>query len=108
MRIYIAGAMTGIADWNFPAFDAAAAAWRAAGWDVENPAEHFDRDTTLPYSTYVESDIKCLAACDAVALLPGWDGPTARGSVWEAEQDTWLTPLKRSINAIAAGMRNTG
>ncbi len=30
------------------------------------------------------------------------------GSVWEHEQDTWLTPLKRSINAIAAGMRNTG
>jgi phosphoenolpyruvate carboxylase len=29
-------------------------------------------------------------------------------SVWEAEQDSWLTPLKRSINAIAAGMRNTG
>ena len=29
-------------------------------------------------------------------------------SVWESEQDTWLTPLKRSINAIAAGMRNTG
>jgi phosphoenolpyruvate carboxylase len=30
------------------------------------------------------------------------------GSVWESEQDTWLTPLKRTINAIAAGMRNTG
>ncbi|MHB1186963.1 phosphoenolpyruvate carboxylase [Thiobacillus sp.] len=29
-------------------------------------------------------------------------------SVWESEQDSWLTPLKRSINAIAAGMRNTG
>jgi phosphoenolpyruvate carboxylase len=29
-------------------------------------------------------------------------------SLWEAEQDSWLTPLKRSINAIAAGMRNTG
>jgi phosphoenolpyruvate carboxylase len=29
-------------------------------------------------------------------------------SVSESEQDTWLTPLKRSINAIAAGMRNTG
>lgn len=29
-------------------------------------------------------------------------------SVWECEQDGWLTPLKRSINAIAAGMRNTG
>ncbi|MEQ1662493.1 MAG: phosphoenolpyruvate carboxylase [Thiobacillus sp.] len=29
-------------------------------------------------------------------------------SVWEAEKESWLTPLKRSINAIAAGMRNTG
>ncbi len=29
-------------------------------------------------------------------------------SVWDAEQDSWLTPLKRTINAIAAGMRNTG
>ncbi|MBI1284937.1 MAG: phosphoenolpyruvate carboxylase [Thiobacillus sp.] len=29
-------------------------------------------------------------------------------TVWESEQDNWLTPLKRSINAIAAGMRNTG
>ena len=30
------------------------------------------------------------------------------GSVWESEQELWLTPLKRTINAIAAGMRNTG
>ncbi|MHB1085225.1 MAG: phosphoenolpyruvate carboxylase [Thiobacillus sp.] len=30
------------------------------------------------------------------------------GSVWEADQESWLTPLKRTINAIAAGMRNTG
>jgi phosphoenolpyruvate carboxylase len=29
-------------------------------------------------------------------------------SVWEEEQLQWLTPLKRTINAIAAGMRNTG
>ncbi|MFO7543690.1 MAG: phosphoenolpyruvate carboxylase [Thiobacillus sp.] len=29
-------------------------------------------------------------------------------NVPEAEQDVWLTPLKRTINAIAAGMRNTG
>ncbi len=29
-------------------------------------------------------------------------------SVWDAERESWLTPLKRTINAIAAGMRNTG
>lgn len=31
-----------------------------------------------------------------------------RAGATEAEQTSWLTPLKRSINAIAAGMRNTG
>jgi len=29
-------------------------------------------------------------------------------SLDEAERETWLNPLLRSINAIAAGMRNTG
>lgn len=29
-------------------------------------------------------------------------------SVWDAEQESWLPPLMRSINAIASGMRNTG
>ncbi|HMM46530.1 MAG TPA: phosphoenolpyruvate carboxylase [Thiobacillaceae bacterium] len=30
------------------------------------------------------------------------------GGVSESDEDPWLMPLKRSINAIAAGMRNTG
>ena len=29
-------------------------------------------------------------------------------SLSEEERETWLDPLLRSINAIAAGMRNTG
>jgi phosphoenolpyruvate carboxylase len=29
-------------------------------------------------------------------------------SLSEEERDSWLDPLLRSINAIAAGMRNTG
>jgi phosphoenolpyruvate carboxylase len=31
-----------------------------------------------------------------------------RNAASEAEQDQWLEPLLRSINAIASGMRNTG
>lgn len=69
--------------WNFPAFNEAAAAWRAAGWEVSNPAESFDGATDLPYREYVEHDIDLLKECDAIALLPGWDGKGARGSVWE-------------------------
>ena len=41
-RVYVAGPMTGIAEHNFPAFNAAAASLRAAGWHVENPADHGD------------------------------------------------------------------
>lgn len=83
MRVYIAGPMTGIPEWNFPAFNAAAAAWRGAGWEVLNPAEAFDGDPSRPYRDYVEHDIALLRSCDAIAMLPGWDGAGARGSVWE-------------------------
>lgn len=82
-RIYIAGPMTGLPDYNFPAFHAAAAAWRAKGWDVLNPAEAFDGDQTKEYKDYVAHDMTLLRSCHAIAMLPGWDGPNARGSVWE-------------------------
>jgi phosphoenolpyruvate carboxylase len=39
-----------------------------------------------------------------IALLSRFKSPTAS----EEEQDLWLNPLLNSINAIAAGMRNTG
>lgn len=75
--------MTGLPDYNFPAFNAAAAAWRAAGWDVVNPAEAFNGAQDLAYKEYVEHDLEVIRTCDAIAMLPGWDGPNARGSVWE-------------------------
>lgn len=83
MRVYIAGPMTGHPDWNFPAFHEAAAAWRDAGWEVENPAEAFGGATDRPYEDYVQHDLDVLRKCDAIAILPGWNGPGARGSVWE-------------------------
>ena len=47
------------------------------------PAEAFDGDQNRPYREYVEHDMALLKTCDAIAMLPGWDGPNARGSVWE-------------------------
>ncbi|WP_319942079.1 DUF4406 domain-containing protein [Pseudomonas quasicaspiana] len=38
-RIYISGPMTGLPDFNFPAFAAEANRLRGLGFDVVNPAE---------------------------------------------------------------------
>ncbi len=71
--VYIAGPMTGYPDYNYPAFHSAAAAWRFYGWDVNNPAENFGGDQSLPYETYLEQALKDVEASDAIALLPGWE-----------------------------------
>lgn len=81
-RIYIAGPMTGLPECNYPAFHAAAAAWRAKGWDVENPAEHFGGAQDRSYVEYVHADVPGLAECDAMAMLPNWDAGHS-GAIWE-------------------------
>lgn len=43
MKIYIAGPMTGLPEYNFPAFDKAADILEAQGHEVFNPAQN-DRD----------------------------------------------------------------
>lgn len=72
MKAYICGQMTGMELYNFPAFTAAAAAWRAAGYEVLNPAESFDGRTDLPRATYIRHDIPMVLAADCLAALPGW------------------------------------
>lgn len=69
-RIYIAGPMTGHADFNHPAFNAAAAKLRAIGYTVENPAENPEQPT---WEHYMRLAVRQLASCEAVALLPGWE-----------------------------------
>lgn len=83
MRLYVAGPMTGIPEWNFPAFDAAAEALRAAGYDVVSPAA-IDRalgfDPTAPvddftladYTEALRRDVAFVFEVDGVATLPGW------------------------------------
>jgi nucleoside 2-deoxyribosyltransferase len=85
MKLYLAGPMRGYKDFNFPAFDAAAAKLRAVGLTVFNPADH-DRDTMAETNrTAEELTIReCMKAdtgwiCDhaeGIALLPGWEAST--------------------------------
>jgi len=93
-RIYVAGPMRGIVEFNFPAFHAATAKLRAEGWLVFNPAEKDnerhgvdiskgnvtgdesiaarDHGFNLREALALDLDFICREA-DAIALLPGWE-----------------------------------
>jgi hypothetical protein len=64
--------MTGLPDLNFPAFHAAAATLRDAGWIVVNPAEN-DEAPGAAWSDCLRKDIRLLMDCTGVALLDGWE-----------------------------------
>lgn len=71
LKIYVAGPMTGLPDFNFPAFHTASATLRAQGWQVVNPAE-INPDSSLAWTECMRRDIAELVTCDAIHLLDGW------------------------------------
>lgn len=72
IRIYLAGPMSGILEHNFPAFNSLAAALRADGYTVVNPAELDNGETDKEWGYYIRRDLPVLLTCDRVVVLPGW------------------------------------
>jgi hypothetical protein len=63
--------MTGLQDFNYPAFNAEAARLRALSYTVENPAE----TPAIPghvWELYMRAAIRQMLTCDTVAFLPDW------------------------------------
>lgn len=79
-RIYIAGPMRGYPQFNFPAFDEAAAQIRARGHHAVNPADldraiGFDGTGPVPLNflrVAIARDVQALCECSAIFLLPRW------------------------------------
>lgn len=88
-RVYIAGPMTGLPEFNYPAFRSTAAELRAAGFDVVSPVEvcqHLPPGST--WLEYMRACIPALMTCNAVATLPMWS--QSRGARIEVELATTL------------------
>ncbi|WP_454301132.1 DUF4406 domain-containing protein [Salana multivorans] len=69
-RLYVAGPMSGLPEFNYPAFHAAAARLRAAGYEVENPAEN-TKPLDTPWAEFLTDALTQVLKSDGIALLPG-------------------------------------
>lgn len=70
--VYVAGPMTGLPDWNYPAFHEASSALRSKGFVVFNPAEIPDGPSKTREQC-MRTALKMLLQCDYIYLLPGWE-----------------------------------
>lgn len=93
MRVYIAGPMTGLPQFNYPAFIEMAERLRRAGYEVVSPAELDDpatREVAMrsvdgapgtgsangeTWGDFLARDVKLLAddGIEAIVVLPGWE-----------------------------------
>jgi hypothetical protein len=104
-KIYIAGPMTGLPQFNFPAFRTAARLIGCAGETPINPAEMCSaagfREWMYPTGDPVAAwkdgfnlraaarrDLLVLTECDAIYMLPGWED--SAGARAEKAVADWL------------------
>jgi hypothetical protein len=74
--------MTGLPEFNYPAFFRAARALEERGFDTINPARAEGREGCSSWVDYMRAGLRDVADCVGVALLPGWGA--SRGAALEA------------------------
>lgn len=75
-RTYLAGPMTGLKDFNYPAFmhmEQRLLSTMDCAHEILNPITIADGDTTQPYEFYIRESIKMLLRANAVVFLEGWE-----------------------------------
>lgn len=101
-RLYVAGPMTGLPEFNYPAFNTAADRLRDAGFPVLNPAEtdpddypHAYDGPTPPWKWWLRQALAMVIQADAIAVLPGWE--SSKGARLEVHVATELGMPVRSL-----------
>lgn len=79
VKVYLAGPMRGLPEYNFPTFTKTAQALREKGYEVWSPHEdELDQgfnprlDSPKTIKEYMARDLPAVLQSDVVALLPGW------------------------------------
>lgn len=98
MKIYIAGPMTGIERYNFPAFDAKRDELKARGHAPTSPADlsravGFDENASIEVDrdflrAAIVRDVHAILCCDAIMLLDGWE--QSKGALGELAIARWF------------------
>lgn len=81
MKVYVAGPMSGLPEFNYPAFFAAAKRLAAIGHEPINPARLAGREECKTWLDFMRASLLDLAVADGIALLPGWQD--SRGAALE-------------------------
>lgn len=76
--LFISGPMTGIENYNRPAFNKAAEELTALGYAVNNPAQPNNNLEDTDWAGYMKRAIHWMLESDALFMLPGWED--SRGS----------------------------
>jgi len=97
MKLYVSGPMTGLPEFNYPAFDQAASELRRAGHEVCSPHEVEVQET---WEDYLRIDLRLLLGCEAVATLPGWE--SSRGASLECHVARCLGMTIAPVEAFLA------
>lgn len=68
--------MTGLVEFNYPAFERAKAKLIECGFDAKSPTDSAVNDNgiagSVPYYYYFHAGLKMMLECGAIAMLPGW------------------------------------
>lgn len=109
MKYYLAGPMTGLPDYNYPAFEAVAETLRARGLEVYSPHEvgkHLTESerTEMGRAHWLRLNFRGLLSCGGLVLMPGWE--TAPGAISELNMaldlnmEVWVLNLDGSMIPI--------
>jgi len=82
MKIYISGPMTGLPDFNKPAFNAAETKLKLKGYTVLSPA-CLPSSNEITHEEYMVIDLAMLSICDKIYMLDGWKNSTGAKMEYE-------------------------